>query len=264
MTSWYCGGPAGRRGHGVLPVGLFLCTRISARTASVCWPSAGTAPMAASRPGTVTGGQQRPDRAGRGVHLAPPVPGRELRVGGELGGRAQPGAGDAGLVQQGHHLVGRHGAERGLDDRRQLAVVGDPVRVGGEPLVGDQVRPAAAPARRARPTRGRSAGPGTPARPGRGRTGRWTRAGRRCAGRPARRRRCSSRAGSSTRPARPAGTPRGWIRGRCAPARTARSGRRCRRTSRRRCRRPRCPPCTARPAVPVTESSPASHCTSRS
>ena len=97
--------------------------------------------MAASRPGTVTGGSSA--RTGpAGVSTSRHRPGGELRVGGELRGRAQPGAGDAGLVQQGHHRVRRHGSERGLDDRRQLAVVGHPVRVGGEPLVGDQVRPA--------------------------------------------------------------------------------------------------------------------------
>jgi hypothetical protein len=65
--------------------------------------------------------QEGPDRAARRVHLAPPVPGIKLRVRGELGWRAQPGAGDAGPVQEGRDLIWSHEPERGFDQGRQLA-----------------------------------------------------------------------------------------------------------------------------------------------
>jgi hypothetical protein len=60
--------------------------------------------MTASWPAMLTGGSRGQDRPARRGHLAPPVPGLELRVAGELRRRAQLGAGDARLVQRGHEI----------------------------------------------------------------------------------------------------------------------------------------------------------------
>src|SRR5215471_20305187 len=87
-------------------------------------------------------GEQGADRPARGAHLAPPVPGRQLRMRRELRWRAQLGTGDARLVQRGHQPVRRDIPQRVLDDRGQLAVMRDPAWVGGEPAVVDQVGPA--------------------------------------------------------------------------------------------------------------------------
>jgi hypothetical protein len=86
--------------------------------------------------------EQRPDRPAGRAHLAPPVPGGQLGVGGELLRRAQPRTGDTRLVQRVGELARGDGAERVFEDPGQLSVVGDPARVGPEPAVGDQVRPA--------------------------------------------------------------------------------------------------------------------------
>ena len=86
--------------------------------------------------------QQCPDRAARRVHLAPPAPRAQLRMVGELRGRAQPGIRDARLVQRGGQLRCRNGGQRRLDDRGELVVVRQPVGIGGEPVVGHQIRPA--------------------------------------------------------------------------------------------------------------------------
>ena len=213
----------------------------------MCWPSAGTAPIAASRPGALTGGSSaRTGPAGRSTSrhrsLAASCGCAANSAGVRSRALAMPASSSRATTSSG---VMR--SEHGLDDRRQLAVVRHPVRVGGEPLVGDQVRPAQHPLAEHGPFSLVLQAQEYPARPGRGRTGRWRRAGRRCAGRPARRRRCSSRAGSSTRPGRPAGTRRSWTRA-GALALVARSAHRCRRTSRPRCRRQKCPPYTARRA----------------
>ena len=128
-----------RRGHGDAS-----CSGSpnSARMAWVCCPSAGTAPIAAVRPGTVTGGRSARSGPVRGIDVPPPVPGRQLRVGGELLGAAHPGVGDTRRLQRRFELVHPDPGEHPGEDRGQLVVVRDPGRVGREPLIGDQVRAA--------------------------------------------------------------------------------------------------------------------------
>ncbi len=63
-------------------------------------------------------------------------------MGGELGGRAHPGVGNARCLQCRLQLRGRDGGEHLADHRGQLVMVGDPVGVAAEPGIGEQVRAA--------------------------------------------------------------------------------------------------------------------------
>src|SRR6202030_3866388 len=71
----------------------------------------------------------------------PPAAGVQLRVPGELLRRTEPGAGDPGAVEHVAHLIGAQGREGILDDRGQLVVMRDAVRIGREAGVRRQIAP---------------------------------------------------------------------------------------------------------------------------
>ena len=76
----------------------------------------------------------RPDRA-------PAATGAQFRVLGQLVGRAQPGAGDPGLLECLYDLICRPLRERVLDDRGELVVARRSVRIAREARVRRQVAP---------------------------------------------------------------------------------------------------------------------------
>ena len=98
----------------------------SSRIDALCWPSAGTSRISGSRPRTVTGGTSAwmgPPES----HGPPAVARLELRVLGELVGRAHACARDPGPSSASEQLVGGLIGERRLEDRGQLVVVLDPL-----------------------------------------------------------------------------------------------------------------------------------------
>jgi hypothetical protein len=91
--------------------------------------------------GRLDGRQQRVDVSAWGADPAPPTAGVQLRVAGELLGRAEPGIGDSSRLERLADLVSAAAREGVLDDRGQLAVVRHPVRVAREARVRRQVSP---------------------------------------------------------------------------------------------------------------------------
>ena len=114
----------------------------SARMAAECWPTAGTAPMAASRPGTVTGGS---------IALIGP-PGVSTSRHRSRAASCGWAANSCGVRSRALAMpvssssavrpAGRDPGQGALDDRGQLTVVRHPARVVREPSVGDQFRAA--------------------------------------------------------------------------------------------------------------------------